>query len=334
MEEQIEMGGEPAKQMVPSDDLPTNVLVALTKCIAENKTSPEDLKSQDFLDAHKYKIAGDPSLEVKDYTPAVFQRLRQRGQVTDEEYLHSWSNTKLSSEKSAGKSDSVFLFSPDRQFVLKTISREESKWLRSLTESMYNHLMKNPNSLLNEYFGHHRLVFRRKKIHFVVMANIFKYSHNLVEMYDLKGSSVGREVPEEKRKKGSVLKDNDLLRLQHQFHFPQQIKHDVFQVLAQDCHWLCDHARMDYSFLVGVEEVQSDVMNIKKGHTEFDGGIASEDGKFIYYLGIIDFLQKYNTKKKLAGAFKSLRHKKEELSTVEPAFYSNRFQKFLEKVVD
>jgi len=81
------------------------------------------------------------------------------------------------------------------------------------------------------------------------------------------------------------------------------------------------------------------------GHVPFyqqdEGGLRSsrqlEDtaNKYfeIYHFGIIDFLQKYNKKKKLANFAKTLKYEKEAISTVDPAFYMNRFLKMAEKVV-
>jgi hypothetical protein len=54
----------------------------------------------------------------------------------------------------------------------------------------------------------------------------------------------------------------------------------------------------------------------------------------VYYIGVIDFLQKYNKKKRLAKFAKSFKYKEEELSTVEPSFYMRRFLKMVEKVLE
>lgn len=52
----------------------------------------------------------------------------------------------------------------------------------------------------------------------------------------------------------------------------------------------------------------------------------------VLYLGIIDILQEYNTKKKLEHAYKSLHLDPMSISVVEPKLYSKRFIDFLEKV--
>jgi len=53
----------------------------------------------------------------------------------------------------------------------------------------------------------------------------------------------------------------------------------------------------------------------------------------VYHLGIIDILQKYDSKKKIAGFAKSFRHSRKELSTVHPKSYASRFVKFFESAV-
>ncbi|PWA40856.1 MORN motif-containing protein [Artemisia annua] len=52
----------------------------------------------------------------------------------------------------------------------------------------------------------------------------------------------------------------------------------------------------------------------------------------VLYLGVIDILQGYNTRKKIELAYKSLRHDPMSISVADPKFYSKRFYSFLEKV--
>jgi 1-phosphatidylinositol-4-phosphate 5-kinase len=51
----------------------------------------------------------------------------------------------------------------------------------------------------------------------------------------------------------------------------------------------------------------------------------------VLYIGIIDILQKYNTRKKIEHAYKSIKYKYNPLSisAVQPQFYSERFLKFV-----
>jgi len=58
--------------------------------------------------------------------------------------------------------------------------------------------------------------------------------------------------------------------------------------------------------------------------------IVSEDGKEVFYLGIIDYLQKYNSKKKFFHFAQCLTKDKEEISNVNPRFYAKRFLEFID----
>lgn len=60
----------------------------------------------------------------------------------------------------------------------------------------------------------------------------------------------------------------------------------------------------------------------------------SKDCKYIYHLGIIDYLQDFNIEKKLEYYAKSSYNKKDaEISAVHPDRYSVRFLNFMEDKV-
>lgn len=61
----------------------------------------------------------------------------------------------------------------------------------------------------------------------------------------------------------------------------------------------------------------------------YHGGIQSLNRKEVYYMGIIDILQLYNTQKRAETFFKSLTHRKEVLSSVDAKLYGERFLSFV-----
>lgn len=68
----------------------------------------------------------------------------------------------------------------------------------------------NPNTLLCRFYGLHRIKLPHgRKIHFVVMGNVFPTNKDVHETYDLKGSTFGRVTNEEEIAKNphAVLKD-------------------------------------------------------------------------------------------------------------------------------
>ena len=67
--------------------------------------------------------------------------------------------------------------------------------------------------------------------------------------------------------------------------------------------------------------------------TQDDGGLCSVDpltgreGNEVYYLGIIDILQRYNARKKVEHGVKALTHDANAVSCAPPSFYAERFLK-------
>jgi len=72
--------------------------------------------------------------------------------------------------------------------------------------------------------------------------------------------------------------------------------------------------------------------------TKEDGGVSSQNvdgsmGNELYYMGVIDILTEYGTKKKLEHGLKSVNHKSSEISAVNPSAYAERFKKFLKGAI-
>ena len=57
----------------------------------------------------------------------------------------------------------------------------------------------------------------------------------------------------------------------------------------------------------------------------------SEDGKYIYHIGIIDYLQLYNLWKVGEHFYKNISSDGTKISCVPPIFYSERFFQFMSK---
>ena len=110
---------------------------------------------------------------------------------------------------SSGKSGNFFFYSTDGKYILKTLNRNEFKFIKSILKSYYNHIMENPKSLVPKFFGVHKLHFTNQKmvtnigtekVYFCVMSNIFGSQLEVHEMYDLKGSTYQRELTPEQMK--------------------------------------------------------------------------------------------------------------------------------------
>lgn len=71
----------------------------------------------------------------------------------------------LSEVGSPGKSGSFFYYSYDMRFVVKTISKGEATFLRSILQQYYKFVRDNPNTLISRFFGMHRVKVRA---HFIL----------------------------------------------------------------------------------------------------------------------------------------------------------------------
>ncbi|KAL2487318.1 Phosphatidylinositol 4-phosphate 5-kinase 9 [Abeliophyllum distichum] len=60
--------------------------------------------------------------------------------------------------------------------------------------------------------------------------------------------------------------------------------------------------------------------------------VFHEEYDVVLYLGIIDILQEYDVGKKIEHAYKSVQFDAMSISAVDPTFYSQRFQEFIQKV--
>ncbi|KAG9089800.1 hypothetical protein FRC06_001389 [Ceratobasidium sp. 370] len=116
------------------------------------------------------------------------------------DYLVSLTEKYILSELgSPGKSGSFFYYSRDYRFIIKTIHHSEHKFLRRILSQYHAHISANPHTLLSRFYGLHRVKLPHgRKIHFVVMNNLFPAHLDIHETYDLKGSTVGREYDEAK----------------------------------------------------------------------------------------------------------------------------------------
>jgi hypothetical protein len=87
---------------------------------------------------------------------------------------------------------------------------------------------------------------------------------------------------------------------------------------------------IDYSLLLGIYHVDH-----SSGDYEQEGGYMSEDGREIYYVGIIDTLITYGTNKFLEHQLKSVWYGNEHgVSVVDPAQYATRFLTFVTSIVN
>jgi len=98
----------------------------------------------------------------------------------------------------AGKSESFFFFTDNKEFVLKTLKQSERKLLLEtvVLEKYFEHLQGHPNSLLSRFYGVYTIRMKNmgEVTCFITDNLIGKDFMNVVRMYDLKGSTFDRKV--------------------------------------------------------------------------------------------------------------------------------------------
>jgi len=197
--------------------------------------------------------------KFKDYAPWVFRHLRAKFQLDPADYLMSLTSKYILSELgSPGKSGSFFYFSRDYKYIIKTIHHAEHKLLRKVLREYYAHVERYPNTLISQFYGLHRVkVAYGKKIHFVVMNNLFPPHRDIHRTFDLKGSIIGRELKEEILEKNprATLKDLNWLRRNNHFEFGPKKKSLFVEQMKRDVALLQKLKIMDYSMLVGIHDL-------------------------------------------------------------------------------
>ncbi|KAJ5594443.1 uncharacterized protein N7459_000651 [Penicillium hispanicum] len=234
-----------------------------------NAKMDRELTPADFGAKHKFSfdITGNeliPSakydFKFKDYAPWVFRHLRAKFRLDPADYLMSLTSKYILSELgSPGKSGSFFYFSRDYKYIIKTIHHSEHKLLRKILPEYYRHVENNPNTLISQFYGLHRVKMAYgRKIHFVVMNNLFPPHRDIHETFDLKGSTIGRDLQESdlERNPRATMKDlNWVRRNRHLLCGPS--KRDFFvEQLKRDVELLKKLKIMDYSLLVGIHDVE------------------------------------------------------------------------------
>jgi 1-phosphatidylinositol-4-phosphate 5-kinase len=199
--------------------------------------------------------------KFKDYAPWVFRELREDCfQLDPADYLLSLTAQYILSELgSPGKSGSFFYFSRDYRFIIKTIRHAEHKFLRSILKRYYEHVRENPHTLLSRFYGLHRVKLPHgRKIHFVIMNNLFPAHKDIHESYDLKGSTIGRIYPEERARENprAVLKDLNWIDRGKELELGPEKRALLTEQLRRDSELLKELQVMDYSLLVGIHSMQ------------------------------------------------------------------------------
>ncbi|KAG9147518.1 hypothetical protein Leryth_007321 [Lithospermum erythrorhizon] len=229
----------------------------------------------------------------KDYCPMVFRNLREMFKLNPAEYMMSiCGDDGLRELSSSGKSGSIFYFSRDDRFVIKTLKKSEVKVLLKMLPHYYEHVQHHENTLITKFFGLHRIALRHgKKVRFIVMGNMFCTELRIHRRYDLKGSTHGRFTNKDKIDEGTTLKDLDLT---YEFHMDKLLRQSLFKQISIDCDFLKNQGIIDYSLLLGLhfrapEHLKAPLEPPNSLH-EFESSVSA-DGKYLFLMWLLMFYE-------------------------------------------
>eukprot|EP01102_Stenamoeba_stenopodia_P020868 TRINITY_DN827_c0_g1_i2.p1 TRINITY_DN827_c0_g1~~TRINITY_DN827_c0_g1_i2.p1 ORF type:complete len:455 (-),score=99.70 TRINITY_DN827_c0_g1_i2:140-1504(-) len=193
---------------------------------------------------------GKKGVRVSIFAPKVFYQIRKFHGISETEFQNAWnlSEENLKTKEGAGRSGSLFCHSQDKKFIFKTIFEDEKVTLLNLLPAYFDHITRNPSSLLMRIFG--LFHFPHVSSYVLVFGNLlFSTAGPPDQIFDLKGRDIkpGHENIMDGEKK--VFKDKNLRR---KFRFSEAMHDTLFQHLEQDVELLKKANIMDYSLLIGV----------------------------------------------------------------------------------
>lgn len=258
--------------MHPEFELTFDMMTGIrtTVGMVESKPYKKKVQKSDYEEAIKMKFPAKGSMitpahpmrdfKFKDYAPEIFRHIRARFGIDPADYLMCvCGNFNYLEFISNSKSGQFFFYSYNMQYMIKTVSADESKFLRKILPAYYDHIMANPNTLMTRFYGMHRVKpARKKEVHFLIMGSVFYGSNALSVTYDLKGSKQGRNATAKEKASGScVYKDNDLLEMGAKIVVGPERAKQLNEQITSDVEFLRKLNIMDYSLLLGITKQEA-----------------------------------------------------------------------------
>ena len=247
------------------------------------------------------------SFMIKEYAGIVFNNIRRLYNYDKESFIQSISpqvfiteiiisNTSSIEEFfNTGSSGSLFYYTRDGKFILKTIDKKEYKTLKRILPKYYTHLVNYKNTFLPKIFGYYKLIRKVKKkktnFYFIIMMNVFSTKKKIHLRFDLKGSKLGREVlkPKEKvelnyesvlGKYNYALKDLDFDFFKREIHINSNIRDKIIEQLNIDSLLLKELNINDYSLLLGIHKKKfkkKNILNLNNSNNNINNDNENEN---------------------------------------------------------
>lgn len=246
-----------------------NMITGIRTLALRLAMAPQPLQPTDFKTTTKDSLGPDGALntpllrnhfKLKDYAPKVFRELRNLFGIDPADYLILLTaRYVVLMQGLTGKLGLFFFYSSDCRFIIKTIHHSEARQLLRILPQYHLHVKENPNTLLLQYCGLHRIKMpmgsKTRKVHFVVMSNLFPPHIDTHTVYDLKGSTWGRRTNKPAEGPLPPLKDLNWLETELKLELGPAKRAVFLQQLDKDVALLESVNVMDYSLLVGIHDM-------------------------------------------------------------------------------
>ncbi|KAF9762591.1 putative phosphatidylinositol 4-phosphate 5-kinase MSS4 [Nosema granulosis] len=265
---------------------------------------------------------------ILEYSPKSFLNLRRLFGTTSLNLDHRY----IFNSKVHSNSGSIFFFSSDFKYIIKTIRENERRTLIEFIDRYYAYIKQNPNTLLSKILGCYALesvsfcalgcvgMDCTHRYNVLIMKNIFRDT-KIDRIYDLKGKDLHRTTNSYIKKDIEWCKDAN----------KPIISQERLGQMQKDVQFLAGNNIMDYSLLVYYTGPERDThFKLYDGDNNdvYKASITNPE-TCEYAFGIVDILTQYTCLKKtewMCNTFCLCKNK----SSLNPKDYADRLLKIVE----
>lgn len=284
--------------------------------------------------ADKSGTEASPGICFRQLAPERFAAFRRGLGLSEAAYLESMSELTGGSTQQSGKSGSLFWFSGDRRFVVKSTTLRELDKLLDMLPRYIAHVQAGESAkrpcLLCRFYGAYTITVGQQVLRLLAMDNVFA-DQMPQRIYDLKGTTEDRFV---KPKVGRVMKDLNFQDSRLRLDGEQASL--ALSAILRDTLFLQGEGIMDYSLLLGAfGEVPvpwaDPVRGRFSGIESLENELEDQHHPANVLIRIIDVLVDWSFWKKVAYAMKKpTLGCCYEIDTEPPDRYQARFFEYME----
>ncbi|XP_071588099.1 phosphatidylinositol 4-phosphate 5-kinase type-1 beta isoform X3 [Heliangelus exortis] len=254
--------------------------------VVESVSLPSEGSS--LTPAHRY-----PDFTFKTYAPFAFRYFRELFGIKPDDYLYSICSEPLIELSNPGGSGSLFFVTSDDKFIIKTVQHKEAEFLQKILPGYYMNLNQNPRTLLPKFYGLYCVQSGGINIRVVVMNNVLPQALEMHLKYDLKGSMYKRRASRKEREKSHpTFRDLDFLQDIHEgLYLDSETYSALMRTLQRDCLVLQSFRIMDYSLLLGIHMLKSNLKEKEAENSQSTSDAKRPAGQKVLYSTAMESIQ-------------------------------------------